>query len=221
MKTSCSCAEVPGGRGNVSISSPEVGVEMPRRPGFGTQGTPIMLLTNHHQVKLNTANEFYQYDVAIADETGKSDEIRGPKAKRIWEALIGAHRELLGGCGGKWGGIAYDYSKILYSATELVFGNESKVFEVKIAKMDDEAKKRRKPQKGSKKAEGEDEEKKGQGAGGKEETFQVTITKTATRSMKVLHQVMTVRSRLRYMYILCIMHTIDYIYIYVICKKVS
>ena len=82
---------------------------MPLRPGWGTAGTPLTLLSNFFALRLPKDFTVYDYDVKISP-----DDLRGPGKARIFELLARSAE-----CAPYMGYIAHDRSKRLVSSVKL------------------------------------------------------------------------------------------------------
>lgn len=83
--------------------------DMPLRPGWGTQGKPITLLSNFFALRVPDDFTIYDYEVSISP-----DDLRGPGKTRIFELLEGSTE-----CAPYMGHVAHDRSKRLVSSKKL------------------------------------------------------------------------------------------------------
>ena len=74
------CAYIIGRAGPVAIR------ELPRRPGYGTRGRPIPLLTNFFAVEIPTDLTLYHYDVDIEPTVPR------PVKRRVMVEAVKNHR---------------------------------------------------------------------------------------------------------------------------------
>ncbi|KAL3509941.1 hypothetical protein ACH5RR_029342 [Cinchona calisaya] len=88
------------------------------RPGFGTSGRRISLMTNYFQVSLKHPDEiFYQYSVSISSEEGKTVDSKGI-GRRVVDKLYQAYSSELAKKR-----FAYDGEKALYTVGPLPHNN--------------------------------------------------------------------------------------------------
>uniref|UniRef100_A0AAV1UBY4 Protein argonaute N-terminal domain-containing protein n=1 Tax=Peronospora matthiolae TaxID=2874970 RepID=A0AAV1UBY4_9STRA len=70
---------------------PLVHTHFPPRPGFGKLGKPVQVYANHFRVDLKLAGDVFHYDVAMAEQGGRSFGNDGPPkalANQILQTLV-------------------------------------------------------------------------------------------------------------------------------------
>lgn len=70
-----------------AISNLQLTAAMPRRPGFGTQGTPIVVYANYFQLTPTKGLSLYRYNVQVT-EVNRAPKLSKLKLKRLIQLLL-------------------------------------------------------------------------------------------------------------------------------------